>query len=125
MSVVVDTSVLIDVLRQTPGAREALRSAVSDEPPHSSTVVRAEVLIGMRPKEEEETRKLLDGLLWLPVDEAVAEEAGQLGRRWRKSHSGVDASDFIVAATANILRLPILTRNVKHFPMFPDLKAPY
>lgn len=125
MSVVVDTSVLIDVLRKTPGAREALRSAVTDEPPHSSIVVRAEVLIGMRPHEERETRALLDGLLWLSVDEAVAEEAGQLGRRWRRSFSGIDASDFIVAATANILRLPILTRNVKHFPMFPDLRAPY
>lgn len=125
MSAVVDTSVLIDVLRKTPGARDAIAAALDDEPLHSSMVVRAEVLIGMRAEEEEETRNLLDGLRWLPVDEAVAEEAGQLGRRWRRSHSGIDAADFIVAATATILRLPILTRNVKHFPMFPDLAAPY
>lgn len=125
MSAVVDTSVLIDVLRKTPGARDAIAAALDDEPLHSSMVVRAEVLIGMRAEEENETRNLLDGLRWLPVDETVAEEAGRLGRRWRPSHSGIDAADFIVAATANVLRLPILTRNVKHFPMFPDLKAPY
>lgn len=125
MSVVVDSSVLIDILRNSEAATVALERASAKEFPHSSAVVRAEVLIGMRPKEEERTRELLDGVRWFPVGEAVAEEAGRLGRQWRPSHSGIDAASFIVAATANILRLPILTRNVKHFPMFPDLEAPY
>lgn len=125
MSVVVDSSVLIDVLRDSEAATVALERASADEFPHSSAVVMAEVLIGMRAGEEGRTRELLEGVRWFPVDEAVAEEAGRLGREWRPSHSGIDAADFIVAATASILRLPVLTRNVKHFPMFPDLKAPY
>lgn len=125
MSVVVDTSVLIDVLRDVPGAREILDRAGTREPVHSSTAVRAEILIGMRPIEEERTRGLLDQLVWYPVDEAVAEEAGHLGRRWIRSHGGIDTVDFLVAATANLLALPVLTRNLKHFPMFPDLEAPY
>lgn len=125
MSVVVDSSVLIDVLRDSEAATVALERASAREFPHSSAVVMTEVLIGMPPREEARTRELLEGVRWFPVDEAVAEEAGRLGRQWRPSHSGIDAADLIVAATANLLRLPILTRNVKHFPMFPDLRAPY
>ena len=37
------------------------------------------------------------------------------------------ASDEVnaIAATTIRLRARLLTRNVKHFPMFPDLRAPY
>jgi predicted nucleic acid-binding protein len=33
--------------------------------------------------------------------------------------------DLIVAATAKLLDRPLATCNVKHYPMFPRLKAPY
>ena len=121
----VDTSVLVDVLRGDDAARRALRDARARGPLHSSTVVRAEVLTGMRPAEERATRRLLDSLVWHPVDGTVAEEAGRLGRRWRPSYSGIDIADLLIAATATTLDLPVLTRNVRHFPMFPGLRPPY
>jgi predicted nucleic acid-binding protein len=33
--------------------------------------------------------------------------------------------DYVIAATAESLHLPLWTRNVRHFPMLKGLKAPY
>ncbi len=122
---VVDTSVLIDFLRANESAREALRSAMSAGPLHANEVTRLEVLAGMRPVEERATRALLEGLTWHPLDATIAEIAGDLGRRWCPSHSGIDSPDLAIAATAKLLNARLLTRNVKHFPMFDGLVAPY
>ena len=64
-------------------------------------------------------------IAWVPVSEAVARRAGELGRRWRRSHPGIGVADLAVAATAEHLGATVATRNVKHFPMFPALQAPY
>jgi predicted nucleic acid-binding protein len=125
MSVLVDTSVLIDVLRGEPAAGEVVRRARMVGPLHASEVTRLEVLAGMRPREEEATRGLLEVLTWHCVDERVAEVAGELGRRWLPSHGGIDSADLAIAATALLLDVELLTRNVKHFPMFGGLVAPY
>jgi len=82
-------------------------------------VVRAEILAGMRPHEEQPTRELLDAFEWHQVDEDTAEEASRLGRRWLPSHRGIDTADLLIAATARILDRTVLTRNVRRFPMFP------
>nr|WP_246286160.1 PIN domain-containing protein [Microbacterium pseudoresistens] len=121
----VDTSVLIDVLRGEAAAAEVLRDARMDGPLHASEVTRLEVLAGMRTAEETRTRALLEILDWRPLDAQVAEVAGELGRRWLPGNRGIDAADLAIAATAVLLDAPLLTRNVKHFPMFAGLSAPY
>lgn len=125
MSVVVDTSVLIDVLRGEAAAAAVLRSARTAGPLHASEVTRLEVLAGMRSGEEAATRALLEALVWHPVDEPVADVAGELGRQWLPSNRGIDSADLAVAATVVLLDAALLTRNVKHFPMFRELTAPY
>lgn len=74
---------------------------------------------------EQATRTLLGGFTWHPVDADVAELAGELGRAWLPRNRGIDSADLAVAATAIRLRGQLLTRNVKHFPMFQGLAAPY
>ena len=125
MIVVVDTSVLIDVLRGEPAAAQVLRDARRDGPLHSSEMTRVEVLAGMRPREDATTRDLLAALIWHPVDDRVAEVAGELGRRWLPSHRGIDSADVAIAATAVLLDAALLTLNTRHFPMFDGLSAPY
>ncbi|MBX3194010.1 MAG: type II toxin-antitoxin system VapC family toxin [Microbacteriaceae bacterium] len=122
---VVDTSVLIDVLRGDPAAAKALRAARADGPLHASEVTRLEVLAGMRPSEEQATRALLGALEWCPVDESIAEIAGELGRAWLPGHRGIDSADLAIAATVIAFDARLMTRNVKHFPMFEGLSAPY
>ncbi len=125
MSALVDTSVLIDVLRGEAAAAAVLRNARMAGPLHASEVTRLEVLAGMRRGEETATRALLGVLTWHPLDDDVAEIAGELGRRWLPSNRGIDSADLAIAATAVLLGAPLLTRNIKHFPMFTDLSAPY
>ena len=121
----VDTSILIDVLRGEPAARTALRDARQIGPLHASEITRLEVLAGMRRNEESATRSLFEALIWHPLDAQIAEVAGDLGRRWLPAHRGIDSADLAIAATAVILNARLYTLNIKHFPMFDGLSAPY
>ena len=116
---------LIDYLRGHPAAAELLENERAAGPLHASEITRLELLAGMRPAEEEGTRSLLSTLVWHPIDAEVAEEAGALGRRWLPSRHNIDGADLAVAATAIRTGARLLTRNVRHFPMFADLQAPY
>jgi len=125
VTVLVDTSVLIDYLRGHEGAAAVLERERAAAPLHASEITRLEVLAGMRPAEEDATRLLLSTLAWHPVDADVAEDAGSLGRRWLPTHHTIDSADLAIAATAIRTGSELLTRNVRHFPMFSGLQAPY
>lgn len=125
MTVVVDTSILIDVLRGERAAAAVLRDAREVGPLHASEVTRLEVLAGMRAREEGPTRALFGAFVWHPLDENLAEIASELGRQWLPGNRGIDAADLAIAATAITLDARLSTRNVKHFPMFSGLSAPY
>ena len=125
MTVLVDTSVLIDYLRGHQGAATTLERERESAALHASEITRLEVLAGMRSAEEEATRLLLSTLRWHSVDAEIAEEAGALGRRWLPSHHTIDGADLAIAATAIHTGSRLLTRNIRHFPMFPGLQAPY
>ena len=125
MSALVDTSILIDYLRGHAGAGDLLERERVADVLHASEITRIEVLAGMRPAEEDATRALLSTLDWHPVDAEIAEEAGALGRQWLPSHHTIDSADLAIAATAVCIDARLLTRNVRHFPMFTDLQVPY
>jgi len=125
MTALLDTSVLIDYLRGHPGAGELLEAERIVAPLHASEITRLEILAGMRPQEEEGTRLLLSTLVWHPVDTEVAEAAGALGRQWLASHHTIDSADLAIAATAIRNGSRLLTRNVRHYPMFKNLHPPY
>ena len=125
MTALVDTSIFIDYLRGHPAASELLQHERAGGPLHSSEITRLEILAGMRAAEEQTTRSLLGTITWHPVDADVAEDAGALGRQWLSSHGGIDSADLAIAATALRIGARLLTRNVRHFPMFPGLQAPY
>lgn len=124
--VVVDTSVLVDHLRGDGRARRVLsEAAAGGEALRASVLTKVELLAGMRSGERPRTRRLLDALEWVEVDDDLAERAGALARRYLRSHPGVDIADYVIAATVERLGADLLTRNRKHFPMFPELADPY
>ena len=125
MIALVDTSVLIDYLRGHRPAAELLERERTSAPLHASEMTRLEVLAGMRKREARRTELLFSTLVWHPVDTETAEQAGALGRTWLPSHSTIDSADLAIAATAIRIGARLLTRNVRHFPMFADLAAPY
>ncbi len=113
MTLLVDTSVLVDHLRGHLAARALLEGGLAAGEVHASEVTRLEVLAGMRHREEAATRRLLSSLRWHPLDDAVAERAGELGRACLPSHRGIDAADLAIAATATLLGAPLLTLNLR------------
>lgn len=124
--VLVDTSVLIDLLRGNEMSRDVLTGARQfGRPVTGSVLTRTEILGGMRAPEKVRTRKLLDVIEWVDVDRTIADEAGRLARSYRKSHSGIDIADYVIAASTLTTGADLWTRNIKHFPMFPDLAPPY
>jgi predicted nucleic acid-binding protein len=123
MSAVLDTTVLIDILR---GHGEAVEYVLGlEEVPVCSEITRVEVLRGLRSEERRPAERLFHQLRWVPVDEAIARTAGDFGRHNRRSHSGIGVADLIIAATAESLGLPLATTNTRHFPMFKNIRAPY
>lgn len=120
---VLDTNVLIAYSREQVSAVAWLESHV--EHCSLSAVTVAEFMQGVRNEKE---RRALD---WycacmpvLPVTQDIAIQAGQWGQQYGKSHQ-LEMADVLIAATAHVHSLKLATHNLKHYPMFKGLKAPY
>lgn len=123
MSTVLDTSVIIDVLRGLPAAIDFVEKL--EDVPACSEITRVEVIRGLRSAERAPAERLLQHLRWVALDQPIALRAGEFGRKWRKSHPGISSPDLVIAATAEQLEADLATINVKHFPMFKKLQLPY
>lgn len=86
-----------------------------------SVITRAEVIQGMREPEREGTFEFLDACQTLPVDQAVADRAGETVRSQRTQGVTIDLADALIGATALEAEIPLYTCNPRHFPM-PDLE---
>jgi predicted nucleic acid-binding protein len=123
MSVLLDSDVLVDYLRGFPAAGSFVDGLAVT--PTCSEVTRVEVLRGMRSHERRVTERFLATIRWVGVDKEISASAGDLGRRFRRSHGTIGVVDLVIAATAERLRIPLATMNVRHFPMFPALEPAY
>lgn len=122
----VDTSVIVDHLRGNSAATALFEKWVEDEESLvASELTRFELLAGMRPDEQARLEALFSVLVWVPVAEQVSRHAGAFARDHRRSHSGIGAVDYLLAGTAKALGADLMTTNVRHFPMFDDLRSPY
>jgi predicted nucleic acid-binding protein len=118
-----DTTIVIDLLRGHPPA-----VAYADQllaPPSCSEITRVEVMRGVRNGERRSTERLLATFGWIAVDEAVARAAGELGRASRRSDQGIATADLVIAATATLSGLKLVTLNARHFPTIPGVVVPY
>jgi predicted nucleic acid-binding protein len=121
-----DTSVAIDHLRGSPPAVDLLEGLIeAEESLLASEVVRFELLSGVREAEVDALEQFFAAISWVPVGEEIARAAGSLAQRHRRSHSGIDDVDYLIAATALLLEADLLTTNVRHFPMIAGLEAAY
>lgn len=112
-----DTTVLIDVLRGRPAAAR-LRALRSTAPvPYVSGVNVEEIWRGLRPGEERAAEQLVRSLRLAPL--RVAE--GRLAGEWRREHASrgitLSQADCLVAAAAVGVNARVATGNPKDFPM--------
>lgn len=112
-----DTTVLIDVLRGRPAQGRLMALRRTGAVPFVCAVNVDEVARGIRPAEVASARLLLTSLRLAPLTRQASWRAG----RWRRDFSlrGVTLSqaDCLVAAAALGVGARIATGNPRHFPM--------
>ena len=123
--ILIDSDVLIAHLRGHDAARTWLREQRMAGELAISVVTVAEITGGMRSDERREVWRLLASLNPVPVTDLIAHRAGELMRQYRRSHSGIGLADYLIAATAEAQSARLATLNVRHFPMFEGLAAPF
>ena len=118
-----DICVLIDCLRGHEPSRNLIETSFAGKVrPSLSVVAVMELNAGSlmaKPEIAEKTNSLVKGFSRLPVTDAVASIAGVLLRNHRSA--GLTPMDALVAATAIETGSVLVTRNVKHFRMIPNL----
>lgn len=115
-----DTNILIFRLRGHPQVEHLLNQLSPDGDWYIASIIRTEILAGMRPHEEKVTLHLLNSLISLPIDNAIADRAGRWLYQYARQGITLAFPDAIIAATALEHTLTLVTTNAKHFPM-PEL----
>lgn len=119
----IETSVLVDVLRGIDEAASYLDQARAEADLVCSHTVEAELIAGAAsPSESRAIRQLLARFHMEPITSDDSERAiGWLGKL---HHSrGIGFLDCLIAAAAIRLRIPVVTLNVKHFRAISGLKV--
>ena len=114
MRVLVDTDVLIDILRQNARGCSAATQLIHAETRACSVITVAEIRAGMRPAEEQIVRSLLGDMDILDISPPVAWLAGALQQGHRSFVVGLP--DCLIAATASVHGLTLFTHNRRHYP---------
>ena len=117
-AVLLDTTVLIDLLRGRPDARRRVRALrASGDTPYVCAINVEETVRGLRPQEEPQARSLFAGLRMAPLGEHEGWTAGE----WRRAHAAsgytLAQADCLVAAAARSVGARLATGNPKDFPM--------
>jgi len=122
VTILLDTSVIIDCLRLRRGRREFLRQHNQAGDRLACSVISvAEVYAGMLPTEQQATEEFLHGLESIEVTLDIARNAGGLKYEWARKGKTIEITDAIIAAVALSFDLALATDNGKDFPM-PQLR---
>ena len=122
-SILLDTDVLVDFFRGY-GKAVAFVNTHSDRIILSSIVV-AELYAGVKGNAEQVFLENFVSLFRvIPVSVEIAKAGGLHKRNYVNSH-GVGLADAILAATAEVENAELKTLNIKHYPMFRNLRPAY
>jgi predicted nucleic acid-binding protein len=116
----VDTNVLSELARQAPDPAVLRWSSTVLLPIGVSVVTVEEIHFGLawRPNAELRgwlSRFLADSCAVLAVDDAIARRAGELRGQLRAAGRQRTQADMLIAATAQIHQLTLVTRNLRDF----------
>lgn len=120
MSVLLDTTVLIDALRGRAAADRVRALAADDGPPFVCAINVEEIWRGARPAEEKTIERMLAALRIAPL----GAEQGRVAGSWRRSFSArgvtLQQADCLIAAAALGVGARLATGDVRGYPM-PEL----
>jgi predicted nucleic acid-binding protein len=116
--VLLDTTVLIDLLRGRPDARRrllALRNA--GDRPFACAINVEETVRGLRPREVAQARAFFAGLRIVPLGVVEGWQAGEWRRDFARRGRTLAQADCLVAAAALSIGGRLATGNPRDFPM--------
>lgn len=123
MILLLDTTVLIDVLRGHVRRRALLAELTSSGHLLATAAINiGEVYAGMRPSEESRTGELLSNIECYPLTAIIARRAGNLKSEWARQGRTLGLADMIVAATAMEYGAVLMTDNQKDFRLVSGLR---
>jgi predicted nucleic acid-binding protein len=118
-----DTDILIDFLRGYCKAVNFVNTFAARI--MLSSIVVAELYAGVKGEREQSTLDSFISLFHIiPPGAEVAKIAGLYKRDYGRSH-GIGLADAILAATAEAENLELKTLNIRHYPMFRNLRPAY
>jgi predicted nucleic acid-binding protein len=117
LALLLDTTVLIDALRDRPVAGRLRELRDADRVPWICAVNVDEVLRGTNAKEEALVIRFLSGLHLAPLGRAEGERAGRWRRDFARQGVTLSQGDCLIAAAAVGVDARLVTGNPKHFPM--------
>ncbi len=116
-----DTNILVQQLRKRPAIVNLATLLPDQDLIYISAITHAEIMAGMHAHEEVRTRQTLDACICLPVDHLIAEQAGRWIYQYARHGLQLTLADALIAATAQLENLTLVTTNTRHFLM-PELK---
>lgn len=112
-----DTDILIWILRNRKDIVEKVSQLKESSTMTTSVISIAEIYKNIFPSELTTTEDFLEQHIILSVDQKIAKIAGLYWQQYNKQFKNLSLADCLIAATANVNNLTLVTLNAKHFPM--------
>ncbi len=118
MSVLIDSDIVIEVLRARDQAILSQWSVLADSssPILVSPITFAEVGAGAFVSEQTKISRFFALLTCVAIDQKIGQLAGEHLRQYSKSHN-LKIADALIAASTMQYQAALWTRNRKHYPM--------
>jgi predicted nucleic acid-binding protein len=122
LKLLIDTNILIDALNAKRGRVDLIESFIAQQFTLTTcAIIVAEVFTGIRPQHLKRAEILLRSLVFMETGPVAAQFAGKLRRRYRERGISLSTQDCLIASTAIVHDLTLVTDNRKDFPM-PELR---
>jgi len=117
--ILMDTDIFIDALKGVKNAKELFR--IKDVEIYCSILSKKELLSKRGPKDSERKRivTMLSDVRVLRIDEDINKKYLFLVKKYGEKTESI--VDYIIAATAWSKKLPLLTRNKRHFKHIKEI----
>lgn len=117
-----DTNIIIESFLGKQPTANLVKAWIQKGEIAISAITVAEILSKASLLEKEKLRLLTSRFGILPIDEVTAEIAGNYRQRFSAKKKRVYLLDCLIAATAKLYNLQLITRNTKDYPM-KDIKV--
>lgn len=115
--VLLDTNVVLETFWGIEPVASVVRRWIEAGEIAISAITVAEIVSKASKAEKEKLDLLVSKFGALPVDQVVAAIAGEYRHEFSRKQNRVYLLDCLIAATANLYNLKLITKNIKDYPM--------